>query len=683
MLSPSSRSHPPPPAAAQYDLTRPAYRADIDGLRAIAVLSVVGFHAFPGVVPGGYVGVDVFFVISGFLISSIIFSGLEQDRFSFTEFYSRRIKRIFPALILVLSATYAFGWFALLPDEYKPLGKHIAAGAGFVSNFALWSEAGYFDTSASTKPLLHLWSLGIEEQFYIFWPLLLYLAWTIRLSFLSVTLLILAASFAINLTTVGEDRVAAFYSPLSRFWELLLGSTLAYLASRRAMVPASLRNTLSIIGAAFLVLTLFAVDSKTAFPGWWALLPTMGCLLIISCGPGAWINRVVLSRRVLVWFGLISYPLYLWHWPLLSFKHIVKHGVPSVLSRISLIALSILLAWLTYRYLETNVRFRRHGTVTLALILICAVSFGFGALTWHETITPRHNDNRLRTILSALDDWDYPPKAFSVLEYQDQQFLVRRAASPTVLFLGDSTMEQYGPRIDQVISEHPLQSKSAIFATAGGCPPIPHIGAPTHRHCQPRLEAAVALALGNEIDTVVIGACWWCYFVQWIKPDDDSHDEYFFDHAGREELLKGGNGVELALDSFSHLIQLLTSHKKRIVLVLNTPAGDALHPKNLFSGSRFGQIRYEEAAGIARSDFERDYGPIKDRLTAMASHSGATVIDPLDFLCSEGVCSALMPDGTPIYRDDTHLRASYVRNHVRFLDGPLQLDAPPDPASHE
>ncbi|MEW6681309.1 MAG: acyltransferase family protein [Nitrospirota bacterium] len=681
MLSPSS--HPTPPAAAQYDLTRPSYRADIDGLRAIAVLSVVGFHAFPDLVPGGFVGVDVFFIISGFLISSILFAGLAGDRFSFMEFYSRRIKRIFPALVLVLFATFVFGWFALLPDEYKPLGKHIAAGAGFVSNFALWSEAGYFDTSAATKPLLHLWSLGIEEQFYILWPLVLYLAWTSRLGFLSVTLLILAASFAINLTTVDGDRVAAFYSPLCRFWELLLGSTLAYLASRRTVVPASTRNAQSMIGAAFLAVTLFAIDDKTAFPGWWALLPTIGAVLIIASGPGAWINRAILSRPVLVWFGLISYPLYLWHWPLLSFKHIVKHGVPSVLSRISLIALSILLAWLTYRYLETNVRFRRQGTVTVALILLCGVLLGFGALTWRETIAPRHDDNRLKTILLALDDWDHPPKAFSALEYQGQTFFIRRAAGPTVLFLGDSTMEQYGPRIDQVISERPHLSKSAIFATAGGCPPIPHIGTPTHRHCQPRLEAAVALALGNEIDTVVLGACWWCYFVQWIKPEDHSHEEYFFDQAGREEFLKGGNGVDLALDSFLRLLQLLASHEKRVVLVLNTPAGQTLHPKNLFNGSRFGQIRYEETAGIARSDFERDYGPIKDRLTAMARGSGATVIDPLDFLCSEGVCSALMPDGTPMYRDDTHLRASYARNHVRFLDGSIHLDARLDATSND
>jgi len=153
------------------------YRPDIDGLRAIAVLTVVTFHAFPNFMKGGFIGVDVFFVISGFLISGIIFQNLEKERFIFSEFYSRRIKRIFPALSIVLLTTHLVGWFILLADEYKNLGKNIAAGAAFISNFILWKEAGYFDTSAETKPLLHLWSLGIEEQFYILWPFLAWLAW--------------------------------------------------------------------------------------------------------------------------------------------------------------------------------------------------------------------------------------------------------------------------------------------------------------------------------------------------------------------------------------------------------------------------------------------------------------------------------------------------------------------------
>lgn len=201
----------------QPHLSHPKYRPDIDGLRAVAVLAVVAFHAFPNWARGGFIGVDVFFVISGYLISTIIFKNLDKGTFSFTEFYARRIKRIFPALFLVLIACFAFGWFTLLADEYKQLGKHIAAGAGFISNFTLWNEAGYFDNSAETKPLLHLWSLGIEEQFYIVWPLFLWFAWKRKFSLLTITIVVAVASFVLNVNGIKQDMVATFYSPQTRF----------------------------------------------------------------------------------------------------------------------------------------------------------------------------------------------------------------------------------------------------------------------------------------------------------------------------------------------------------------------------------------------------------------------------------------------------------------------------------
>lgn len=218
-----------------HHLPHPKYRPDIDGLRAIAVLSVVIFHAFPNLLKGGFIGVDIFFVISGFLISTIILNGLEKDSFSFVEFYSRRIKRIFPALLLVLIASFVLGWFVLLADEYKQLGKHIAGGAGFVSNFVLWKESGYFDNTSETKPLLHLWSLGIEEQFYIVWPLLLWFVWKQRLNPLTITLIVMLSSFILNISTVQSDAVAAFYSPQTRFWELLTGSILAYVTLNQSI----------------------------------------------------------------------------------------------------------------------------------------------------------------------------------------------------------------------------------------------------------------------------------------------------------------------------------------------------------------------------------------------------------------------------------------------------------------
>ena len=212
----------------EYHLTHPKYRPDIDGLRAIAVLAVIGFHAFPGWIKGGFIGVDVFFVISGFLISSILFSSLETERFSFLSFYNHRIRRIFPALALVLATCLIFGWFALLPNEYMELGKQVVAGSGFAANILFWRQSGYFDVATELKPLLHLWSLGVEEQFYIVWPVLLWLAWKKRFNLLSITVLIAVASLIYGFAAAINNTVAAFYSPASRTWELLLGALLAY-----------------------------------------------------------------------------------------------------------------------------------------------------------------------------------------------------------------------------------------------------------------------------------------------------------------------------------------------------------------------------------------------------------------------------------------------------------------------
>jgi peptidoglycan/LPS O-acetylase OafA/YrhL len=214
--------------ARQAHAAEVVYRPDIDGLRAVAVLAVIGFHASAGWFPGGYVGVDIFFVISGFLITSIIARQVRQGRFSFVDFYARRCKRIFPSLIVVLLAVVAYGWLVLLPDEYERLGKHVAAGAGFISNFAFWVESGYFDKSAGSKPLLHLWSLGIEEQFYLLWPPILLWAWKRKWNPLNVAVGIVSVSFAINIMLVSLWQARdTYYLPPTRFWELLLGGALA------------------------------------------------------------------------------------------------------------------------------------------------------------------------------------------------------------------------------------------------------------------------------------------------------------------------------------------------------------------------------------------------------------------------------------------------------------------------
>jgi len=374
------------------------YRPDIDGLRAVAVLAVIGFHAFPRWMQGGLVGVDIFFVISGFLISSIIFERLLQDRFSYVDFYVRRIKRIFPALSLVLGACLVFGWFALYDSEYKSLGKHVAAGAVFIANFVLSKEAGYFDSQAVFKELLHLWSLGVEEQFYLIWPLLLVVLWKKTHTFLPLIVSLLIASFALNVWFIGSEPAVTFYSPITRFWELMLGSILAYsthLAGVSTGTPATgklrahllagaqfrraLPEIYAWIGTTLLAIALYVINQQSQYPGLLALLPTLSAFLLIAAGPTSSINRYLLASRPMVWIGLISYPLYLWHWPILSFERLLSRDDPSRGSRAVAVLLSFILAWITYRLIEKPIRSSRKRTVAVILCGLVAV-IGFAGL---------------------------------------------------------------------------------------------------------------------------------------------------------------------------------------------------------------------------------------------------------------------------------------------------------------
>lgn len=334
-------------------------------------MAVVAFHAFPDWIRGGFIGVDVFFVISGYLISGIVLSALEQGTFSFSDFYMRRIKRIFPALFLTLVFCLALGWAVLMADEYKLLGKHVAGGSLFVSNFILQQETNYFGTAAESKQLLHLWSLAVEEQFYIVWPLVIWIAFRRKWNFLIVCAIAAAASFCVNLRQAGIDLTVDFYSPLTRFWELMFGSALAALASKmrtRDGAASKLADGMSVAGMLLLVCGFGLLDKAFGFPGKWALVPVLGAVLIIAAGQDAWINRIVLSNRFLVWIGLISFPLYLWHWPLLSFLRTVLAETPAIELRCLAVLTSVALAWLTYRFIEVPVRIGLFGKTRIALL---------------------------------------------------------------------------------------------------------------------------------------------------------------------------------------------------------------------------------------------------------------------------------------------------------------------------
>ena len=337
------------------DLCFPKYRSDIDGLRAIAILLVVFFHAFPHVFESGFIGVDVFFVISGFLISSILFESFHQSCFSYLTFYVRRINRLFPPLFLVLVACYALGCFFLTQEDHEGLIQHMVAACVFVPNILFWKESSHLDVVLETKPLLHLWSLGVEEQFYILWPFLIDFFRRLRWNFFFVFSFLFVISFVAGWIEMYRDFFAAFYFPWNRAWELFAGAFLAYLSVFKKMKSfhdqEKLCSFVSFLGLLLLSFGVFCLDEKTPFPGWAALLPVSGTFLMIASGPEAWLNRVCLSWKPLVGLGTVSYAWYLWHWPLLSFVQIVEDKLTSV-AAIVVILVSLGLAMLTYYAVE-------------------------------------------------------------------------------------------------------------------------------------------------------------------------------------------------------------------------------------------------------------------------------------------------------------------------------------------
>jgi peptidoglycan/LPS O-acetylase OafA/YrhL len=625
------------------------YRPDIDGLRAIAVGSVVAFHTFPNFFKSGFVGVDIFFVISGYLISGIIVDAVEDRRFSYLDFYIRRIRRIFPALVIVIAATLVVGWYVLLPDEFERLGKHLAAGAGFATNLVLWSEAGYFDVSSDTKPLLHLWSLAIEEQFYILWPLILGLVWQRKRGLLIATLSIAAISFAYNVISVAHHPVAAFYSPLARFWELMLGGILAYLVRQRGEWLAHFPTQRAAGGLLLIGVSVFALNREFAFPGYWALFPTVGAFLVISAGFTNWISRYVLGNRLMVGVGLISYPLYLWHWPILVFAKIVKGGLLTPTDRGAAIAASVALAFLTYRFVEYPIRHSSALRIPQSLAVAMAAAGALGLLIFTGAIDSRLRTENIIRILAATSDWQYPPVAAESHSFGELRYFRESSKLDTyTLFVGDSNMEQYAPRIDRVIKDRAAEVNGAIMVgNQQGCNLFADIISGVDR-CPSAFVQLEALINADSTVTVAFAESW-------------------INHKYPDRLRNP--------DNQQRFVRFLRSiaDKKRVYLILNIPNGDELDPTNMFTGSRLHEITAIPVASISfdLDRFAQRYAAINKILAAIAEQSGAILIDPIPYLCPQAHCPVFDADGRPLYLDSAHLTRSYVMRAATYIDAML------------
>lgn len=626
----------------------PHYRPDIDGLRAIAVLSVVLFHGFPNGLPGGFIGVDIFFVISGYLISSILFTKLGNNSFSFLDFYGHRIRRIFPSLILVLLSILLFGWYALLADEYRQLGNHTAASGIFIENLLLWSESGYFDNSSETKILLHLWSLGIEEQFYIIWPVLLWIAHKARWNLLFVTLFIGFSSFAINLyeANISKNMIADFYSPQARFWELLLGTFLAYTAMNGDSKNSKLtQNLLSITGLLLIGSGLLLINKSSTFPGLWALLPTIGAMLMIYAGPKAIVNKHILSNKALVWIGLISYPLYLWHWPLLSLARIMDGGTPSHVVRIFLLISSLLLAFLSYRFIEIPIRFGAHrqkktAALMITMFVVCLLGFYTG---YQDGFADRPSVVHTKEVNAQFvgSMWKYSENANCQNRYPFPQakdyawwFCIANSMQPsTLLILGSSYANQLYPG---VIENEQLQHHRTLSIGTCSAQWVEPLANSSNNQSRHPCSGNKAYEQQEFINSIVQN-----------------------EHSLRYVIIGGLNDESSNEKSYAALkkrIDFLESHGVRVILFAPHiyPSYDikSCFSRPLMSVKNNCELPYSEYVERTRQF---------DLLVARLKASNPKILgfNQNDVFCNNQKCSYII-DGMPAFRDEDHHLSEYA-----------------------
>lgn len=603
---------------------------------------------------------------------------LERGSFSFFDFYKRRVRRIFPALALVLVACFAFGWHALLADEFKQLGKHIASGAGFISNFVLWSESGYFDNAADTKPLLHLWSLGVEEQYYLLWPLLLWMAWKRRLNLLGIAVGLSLVSFVLSFREVRADPVAAFYLPQSRFWELLAGSILAYLSlHKKVLLPnlrerverwlgrvfrrspaesngSMIRNAQSLIGTFFIALGFVLITKDRHFPAPWALLPVLGAVLLIAAGPHAWVNRVLLSNRLVVWVGLISYPLYLWHWPLLAFTRIISGEIPPWPVRLAAILGAIVLAWLTYRIVEKPVRSGNLGNVkAIALTSLMAV-IGFTGYNAYERdgYAFRPFQEKFRVYTASMVRSDRGNECLEGAEAGKKDWFChvgRQAVPPQFFVFGDSHALSLLPALEKFSND---TGSAMLFAGESACPPLLGVQLMQNdtdkeqRNCGKFDERVFDYVKEHGIPAVILVARWAYYTGGTTRPDEvaylalDSSKSASLEYS-RESFRKG---LETTIDRFQKIgvhVLIVEDNAQQIY----SPA-DAIR-RHMLTGEPVNQF------SVSRSEHLSDQKWVSDQFREIAN-GWARILNTDDILCDDRVCP-LMKNGRLVYFDDDHL----------------------------
>ncbi len=610
-----------------------SWRDDITGLRALAVLPVLLFHAFPKLLQGGFFGVDIFFVISGFLISGIIFRGLVNESFSYRAFYAKRIRRILPNLTLLLAVVATAGWFCLFSPELENLGRHIYSSAAFYQNFRLLGEIGYFTEDALRKPLLHLWSLAIEEQFYIVFPIVCALIWRV---WKSTNFLFLTSAFitvaSLSACLLIADKNFVFYFPLTRFWELGAGILLAALETfgfyNFQRLSKTIRNGFSIVGFVSIVFAMTCYrPALYGHPGFFTLIPVIGAVLLIAAQNDSLINRLLLSWRPMVFIGLISYSLYLWHWPLLSYLYICDPQAPQWMI-IAALSLSFVLATLVYFFVEEPARRTKRWSSAvvkgLLLILIAEICLG-QAYRRTEGFPARTspffaNFDAIQKIRGQ--GGDHRRSQFFKLEGV-------RIATPTpnsfpsIILAGDSHMDQYFTRAE-VLSKN--SGKSFGMINRAGCVMFSKNG------CKKEAEVIYQLIKDKRVKRIAFAQKWFWYVTEQKK-----------------ELLDGIKELKEAISSRPDI---------KVYILLDYPwtpeenghQGDFDPLRHL---SRFGPmptviLPYPEDDGWERGN-KFLINHLKGYVTFLESQS---------YVCPGQKCDLIK-----WYKDDDHLQPNRVKTH--------------------
>ena len=616
-----------------------SYRADIDGLRAVAVLSVLFFHLDIDLVSGGYVGVDVFFVISGFLITRIIKSEIDGGVFSIWRFYERRIRRIFPALFVMMAVVGVVAWFVLLPIDFKNFGQSLAAATLFASNLLFIFEAGYFDGPAEFKPLLHTWSLAVEEQYYLVFPLLMVLLSWVAPQRLVVLIVVLAlASFLWALVGTQNYPVTTFFLSPPRFWELLIGALLAL-----NILPRwrdSIAVPLSWVGLAAIVAAAIAFDRNTMFPGWAALLPCLGAALLIHCGnssPHPQSANRLLAQRPMVAVGLVSYSLYLWHWPVIVFaKYTLVRDLGPV-DQIMLAAASGAMAYLSWRLIEQPYRDKQIAAGRAPLFrqaaAVMAVAVAGGVVISELRGVP----SRFSPEIVAHDRDKLPVgyrRACNQPKYEQTGICVRGKdiEEPSFMLLGDSHARSISPA---VFTAAEALGRAGIQLTVPGYRPFLDYAHHRFERIDRKIDRRLQRIMADypSISTVIIIA-------HWNQAIEFGYTDLATGQTYHEEIIDLG------------LLPLIDAYPERhFVIIRDFPISAD------FGASRYARalaFDREPVLGISRAHHEEANRAYVDRLEELRDRPNVTLTHLDDVYCDARFCASV-ENGRSLYRDNNHV----------------------------